>query len=108
MKRSRPLLLVVPSLREAWDDAIAPGSNEFCPRLGNHVAFATVVVPTRGQANDLSALDCKGYSHFGLQFVTAAGLRALLARDDATPHASRNISACSSQLLRAKWKIANV
>jgi hypothetical protein len=44
-----------------------------------------VVVPTRGQANDLKArLIAKGSSHLGLQFVTPSNLRALLARDDAT------------------------
>ena len=45
-----------------------------------------MIVPTRGQANDLkSRLIAKGCSHLGLQFVTPAILGALLARDDATP-----------------------
>ena len=35
MKRSRPVLLVVPSLQEAWEDVIAPGSIKFCPERGN-------------------------------------------------------------------------
>jgi hypothetical protein len=49
-----------------------------------------VVVPTRGHGNDLKArLIAKGASHLGLQFVTPAGLRALLARDDVTPPAQR-------------------
>jgi len=40
-----------------------------------------VVVPTRGHVNDLKArLMARGASHLGLQFVTPAGLRALLAR----------------------------
>jgi hypothetical protein len=43
-----------------------------------------VVVPTRGHVNDLKGrLIAKGVSHLGLQFVTPANLRALLARDDA-------------------------
>lgn len=47
-----------------------------------------VVVPTRGHVNDLKArLIASGASHLGLQFVTPASLRALLARDDATPPA---------------------
>jgi hypothetical protein len=47
-----------------------------------------VVVPTRGHVNDLKArLIAKGFSHLGLQFVTPASLRALLARDDAAPPA---------------------
>src|SRR6266480_3136931 len=88
MKRSRPVLLVVPSLREAWDDAIAPWFERVLPETWNRTLPSLVIVPTRGQANDLKArLIAKGYSHFGLQFVTLASLRALLARDDATPHA---------------------
>jgi hypothetical protein len=44
-----------------------------------------VVVPTRGHVNDLKGrLIAKGVSHLGLQFVTPASLRALLARHDAT------------------------
>jgi hypothetical protein len=47
-----------------------------------------VVVPTRGHVNDLKArLIASGASHLGLQFVTPASLRALLARDDAAPGA---------------------
>src|SRR6266480_3502083 len=88
MERSRPVLLVVPSLREAWDDAIAPWFERVLPETWNRTLPSLVIVPTRGQANDLKArLIAKGYSHFGLQFVTLASLRALLARDDATPHA---------------------
>src|SRR6266516_1548348 len=88
MERSRPVLLVVPSLREAWEDAIAPWFERVLPETWKRTLPSLVVVPTRGQANDLKArLIAKGYSHFGLQFVTPASLRALLARDDATPHA---------------------
>src|SRR6266480_1462571 len=88
MERSRPVLLVVPSLREAWEDAIAPWFERVLPETWKRTLPSLVVVPTRGQANDLKArLIAKGYSHLGLQFVTPASLRALLARDDATPHA---------------------
>ena len=88
MKRSRPVLLVVPSLREAWEDAIAPWFERVLPETWKRALPSLVVVPTRGQANDLKArLIAKGYSHLGLQFVTPASLRALLVRDDATPHA---------------------
>src|SRR6266516_1481819 len=88
MKRSRPVLLVVPSLREAWEDAIAPSFERVLPETWKRALPSLVVVPTRGQANDLKArLIAKGYSHLGLQFVTPASLRALLVRDDATPHA---------------------
>jgi hypothetical protein len=45
-----------------------------------------VVVPTRGQANDLKRrLIAKGVSHLGLQIVTPASLSALLGRHEASP-----------------------
>ncbi len=88
MRRSRPVLLVVPSLQEAWDDAIAPWFDQVLPGAWQRELPALVVVPTRGQANDLKArLIAKGSSHLGLRFVTPSSLRALLARDDATPAA---------------------
>jgi PD-(D/E)XK nuclease superfamily protein len=88
VKRSRPLLLVVPSLQEAWDDAIAPWFDEVLPEAWQRELPALVVVPTRGQANDLKArLIAKGSSYLGLRFVTPSSLRALLARDDTTPAA---------------------
>jgi hypothetical protein len=88
VKRSRPVLLVVPSPQEAWDDAIAPWFDQVLPGAWQRELPALVVVPTRGQANDLKArLIAKGSSHLGLKFVTPSSLRALLARDDATPAA---------------------
>jgi hypothetical protein len=88
VKRSQPVLLVVPSLQEAWDDAIVPWFDQVLPGAWQREWPALVVVPTRGQANDLKArLIAKGSSHLGLRFVTASSLRALLARDDATPAA---------------------
>ena len=90
MRRSRPVLLLAPSVREAWDDAIAPWFERVVPRVWEHPLPSLVVVPTRGHVNDLKArLIAKGASHLGLQFVTPAGLRALLARDDVTPPARR-------------------
>jgi hypothetical protein len=89
VKRSRPLLLVAPSLQEAWEDVIAPWFNEVLPGTWQRKLPSLVVVPTRGQANDLKArLIAKGCSNLGLRFVTASSLRALLARDDATPPAN--------------------
>jgi hypothetical protein len=88
VKRSRPVLLVVPSVREACDDAISPWFDRVLPEAWKHPLPSLVVVPTRGQANDLKArLIAKGSSHLGLQFVTPSSLRALLARNDATPAA---------------------
>jgi hypothetical protein len=85
MKRSRPVLLIVPSIREAWNDAIAPWFERVLPETWKRALPSLVVVPTRGQANDLKArLIAKGFSHLGLKFVTPASLGALLARDDAT------------------------
>jgi hypothetical protein len=77
---------VVPSLREAWDDAIAPWFGRVLPTTWKTATPSLVVVPTRGRANDLKArLITAGFSHLGLQFVTPTGLTALLARDDASP-----------------------
>jgi len=88
VKRSGPLLLVVPSLQEAWDSAIAPWFDQVLPGTWQRQLPALVVVPTRGQANNLKArLIAKGCSHLGLRFVTPSSLRALLALDDATPAA---------------------
>ncbi len=78
----------MPSLQEAWDDAVAPWFDQVLPGAWQRELPALVVVPTRGQANDLKArLIAKGSSHLGLQFVTPSSLRALLARDDTTPAA---------------------
>jgi hypothetical protein len=85
MNQSQPVLLVVPSLRESLDDVIAPWFDRVLPETWNRALPSLVVVPTRGQANDLKErLIAKGLSHLGLHFVTPTGLGALLARDDAT------------------------
>src|SRR5258708_28883760 len=90
MKRSRPVLLVAPSVEEAWDDAIAPWFELVVAGAWKHALPSLVVVPTREHINDLKArLIAKGFSHLGLQFVTPASLRALLARDDAAHTARR-------------------
>jgi PD-(D/E)XK nuclease superfamily protein len=90
MKRSRPVLLIAPSVREAWDDAIAPWFERVVPEAWKHPLPSLVVVPTRGHVNDLKMrLIAKGSSHLGLQFATPASLRALLVRDDAAPAAER-------------------
>ena len=76
----------MPSLQEAWDDAIAPWFTEVLPGAWQRKLPALVVVPTRGHANAVKArLIAKGFSHLGLRFVTASSLHALLARDDTPP-----------------------
>lgn len=76
------------SFDDAWEDVIAPWFNQVLPGAWQRELPSLVVVPTRGQANDIKArLIAKGASHLGLQFVTPSRLRALLARDDATPTA---------------------
>jgi hypothetical protein len=78
----------VPSLQEAWEDVIAPWFDQVLPGAWQRELPSLVVVPTRGQTNDIKTrLIAKGSSHLGLQFVTPSSLRALLARDDATPTA---------------------
>src|SRR4029078_8400719 len=88
MKRLRPLLFVAPSPQEAWEDVIAPWFDQVLPGAWQRELPSLVLVPTRVHANDIKArLIAKGSSHLGLQFVTPSSLRALLARDDATPSA---------------------
>ena len=100
MKRSRPVLLVVPSLEKAWEDVIAPWLDQVLPAAWQRELPSLVVVPTRGQADDIKArLIAKGSSHLGLQFVTPSSLRGLLERDDAT-------SAPQPELLRLLLAIA--
>ena len=78
----------MPSPQEAWENVIAPWFDQVLPGAWQRELPSLVVVPTRGQANDIKArLIAKGSSHLGLQFVTPSSLRALLARDDATPAA---------------------
>src|SRR6266550_3450924 len=90
MKRSRPVLLIAPSVREAWDDAIAPWFERVVPEAWKHPLSSLVVVPTRGHVNDLKTrLIAKGSSHLGLKFATPTSVRALLARDDTAPAAER-------------------
>ncbi|MFL6500530.1 MAG: hypothetical protein ACJ8LL_07420, partial [Candidatus Udaeobacter sp.] len=79
---------MVRSPQEAWEDVIAPWFDQVLPGAWQRELPSLVVVPTRGHANDIKTrLIAKGSSHLGLQFVTPSSLRALLARDDATPAA---------------------
>ena len=79
-------LYLTASFDEAWEDVIAPLFDQVLPGTWQSELPSLVVVPTRGQANDIKArLIAKGSSHLGLQFVTPSSLRALLARDDTTP-----------------------
>jgi len=88
VKRSRPVLFVAPSVREAWDDVIAPWFDRVAPTAWEHRLPSLVVVPTPGHVNDLKAhLITKDASHLGLRFVTPVGLRALLSRYDVSPRA---------------------
>jgi hypothetical protein len=92
VKQSRSLLLVVPSLQEAWEDVIGPWFDQVLPGTWQRGLPSLVVVPTRGQANDIKArLTAKGSSHLGLKFVTPSSLRALLLGDDATPAAQHAV-----------------
>jgi hypothetical protein len=86
VKRSRPVLLVVPSLQDAWEDVVAPWFDQVLPGAWQDELPSVVVVPTRGQVDDIKArLIANGSSHLGLHFVTPSSLRALLERNDATP-----------------------
>jgi hypothetical protein len=100
VKRSQPLLLVVPSPREGWDDVIAPWFDQVLPGAWQRELPSLVVVPTRGQANDIKArVIAKGWSHLGLHFVTPSSLRALIERNGST-------STAEPELLRLFLAIA--
>jgi PD-(D/E)XK nuclease superfamily len=84
-KLAKVSLHIGSSFLAVWDNAIAPWFERVLPETWKRALPSLVVVPTRGQVNDLKArLIAKGFSHLGLQFVTPASLGALLARDDAT------------------------
>jgi hypothetical protein len=84
----RVSLHLTDSFDDAWEDVIAPWFDQVLPGAWQRELPSLVVVPTRGQANDIKArLIAKGSSQLGLQFVTPASLRALLERDDPTPTA---------------------
>jgi len=74
------------SFASAWENVLLPWFEHVLPEAWKRDLPSLVVVPTRGQANDLKRrLIAKGVSHLGLQIVTPASLNALLARDDARP-----------------------
>ncbi len=74
------------SFATAWESVLLPWFERVLPETWKRELPSIVIVPTRGQANDLKRrLIAKGVSHLGLQIVTPASLRALLSRDDVTP-----------------------
>src|SRR5882724_5495792 len=74
------------SFASAWESVLLPWFERVLPETWKRELPSIVIVPTRGQANDLKRrLIAKGVSHLGLQIVTPASLRALLSRDDVTP-----------------------
>jgi PD-(D/E)XK nuclease superfamily protein len=78
-------LHIVSSFSAAWESVLWPWFEHVLPETWKRALPSLVVVPTRGQANDLKArLIAKGSSYLGLQFVAPATLGAFLARDDPT------------------------
>jgi hypothetical protein len=97
---SAPFCSLCHPCREAWGGCDRSLFDQVLPGTWQRELPSLVVVPTRGQANDIKArLIAKGSSHLGLQFVTPSSLRALLARDDAT-------STAQPELLRLLLAIA--
>jgi hypothetical protein len=79
-------LHIGPSFASAWESVLLPWFERVLPETWKRELPSLVVVPTRGQANDLKRrLIAEGVSHLGLQIVTPASLSALLARNDARP-----------------------
>jgi PD-(D/E)XK nuclease superfamily len=89
VKGLEPFVLVVPSLREAWDDVVAPWFERVAPQAWTHPVPSLVLVPTRGHANYFKTyFIAKGWSHLGLRIVTPPILRALLGREEMRPFAA--------------------
>src|ERR1700730_7813541 len=83
--RQQVALHVGSSFQVAWQNVLLPWFEQVLPGAWQRALPTLVVVPTRGQANDLKRrLIEKGRSHLGLRFVTPASLGALLAREDTT------------------------
>ena len=82
----KPVLSLVESSRDAWENVIAPWCERVVPDCWKRNLPAVIVVPTRGHANALKErLLRHGRSHLGLHFVTPTSLREMLSSDDATP-----------------------
>src|SRR5438477_3443093 len=74
------------SFASGWESVLLPWFERVLPGAWKRELPSLVVVPTRGQANDLKRrLIAKGVSHLGLQIVTPASLSAVVAREDARP-----------------------
>src|SRR5438445_8163145 len=85
-KRPPVSLHIGSSFASAWESVLLPWFNHVLPETWKRDLPSLVIVPTRGQANDLKRrLIAKGVSHLGLQVMTPTSLSALLARDDARP-----------------------
>lgn len=81
MKRNAALR-IASSPQEGWDSAVAPWMRAVLPNSWKQQLPSVVVVPTRSHAHALKGrLLADGYSHLGLEFVTPAGLRHLLAHE---------------------------
>src|ERR1051326_1142513 len=77
-------LYIGPSFDSAWETIVWPWLDRILSDAWKFPLPSLVIVPTRGQVNDLKArLITKGASHLGVQFVTPASLRTLLARENA-------------------------
>src|SRR5690349_14176502 len=88
MSPIRPMsvsLHLATSFDEAWDYVLLPWFDQVLPGAWQRELPSLLVVPTRGQADDIKArLIANGRSHLGLQFVTPSSLRGLLERQEAT------------------------
>src|SRR4051812_37615860 len=79
-------LCLAPTCEEAWLEIILPWFEQVSYESWRNSLPSLVVVPTRGQANDLKArLIAKNISYLGVQFLTPAGLERLFASDSPTP-----------------------
>src|SRR5690349_9785580 len=93
-------------MQEAWEDVTAPWFDQVLPGAWQRELPSMVIVPTRGQADDIKArLIASGRSHLGLQFVPPSTLRAVLSGMMLLRMLSLNFCVCFSQSPPLKSKI---
>jgi hypothetical protein len=88
--KQKTALQIAFSSREAWEGAVEPWFRRVVPNSWKDALPSVVAVPTRAHAHALKQrLLESDHSHLGVQFVTAAGLRELLGRDQSRDLAPR-------------------
>lgn len=81
--RTKPVLRIASSPRDAWDGVLRDWFREAAPVAWKRALPSLVVVPTQSHASALKArLLQRGESHLGLRFITPARLRERFAAEN--------------------------